>query len=805
MPDKPELKAEIGHVLFLDIVGYSKLLINEQTELLEHLKVMVRGSEQVRAAEAEGKLIRLATGDGMALVFRNSPEAPAQCALEVSRAVKEHPKLNLRMGIHSGPINEVSDVNERANVTGAGINLAQRVMDCGDAGHILLSKRVADDLAQYRHWQPLLHELGECEVKHGIRLSLVNLYTDEVGNPELPQKFSRRSAPFGGLRTRSARKKWAAIGAAVLLAAAIGFPLFQRKQTSRRPMSSAAPTVPVAEKSIAVLPFRNLSEDKANAFFAFGIQDEILTSLAKISGLKVTSRTSTQRYQSAPENLRQIGEELRVAHILEGSVQKVGDRVHINVQLIRANTDEHLWAQSYDRALADIFSVEVEVAQSVAASLQATLSPEEKARVETRPTDNPDAYVLYLRAREYQTRPTGLLQDYQMAAQLYSQAVALDPGFALAHARLSTTLAYTYLNFQPTQEIKARARAEAEEALRLRPDSGEGRLAYALCLYWTEKDYKAALREMEVARRLLPNDAEIDYFTGAIRRRQGQWGEAVASMDRASARDPRNALFAREVLLTRWMVRDWPTAARGGDRAVALAPDLPLLRVERSYVDIWARGDLGPLNAALAAVPAGLDPDGEVTLARWDAGLLARDFSAAQRIIAAASFEVALTPFGTPLPKAYLMGCVAIARDDPTQARPLFDAARPGMEADAAAFPLDAFRQAELGLLYAFLERKEDAIRQGRRAVELLPESKDAFYGPCLSGILALIYARSEQPDQALDLIERLLTLPGPVSQVFEGSITLSDLRLRWQWDPLRGNPRFQKLLERPEPKTVYR
>ena len=793
------MRLEIGHVLFIDIVGYSKRLINEQSELLQLLNEMVRRAEQVRAADAEGKLIRLTTGDGMALVFRNSPEAPVNCALELSRADQEHPELELRMGIHSGPINEVIDVNERANVTGAGINMAQRVMDCGDAGHILLSKRAADDLAEYRHWQPLLHDLGTCEVKHGVVISLVNLYSDQLGNPARPRKLQAAGLTTGN--AVSARARWLALGIAAVVAIAVGSWFFLHQ---KKPENSPNETNPIPQKSIAVLPFRNLSEDKENAFFAVGIQDEILTSLAKISGLKVTSRTSTDHYQSSPQNLSQIARELRVANVLEGSVQKLGDHVHINVQLIRADQDEHLWAQSYDRALADIFSVEVEVAQSVAASLQAALSPEEKARVERKPTENADAYLLYLRAREYHTRPTGLLQDYQTAAKLYGQAVALDPGFALAHARLAMALAYVHLNFQPTDEIKNRAQAEAAKALQLNPDLGESHVARALCLYWTEKDYEPALRELEVARRLLPNDTEIDFWSGAIQRRQGHWAKAVAAMERAAARDPRNALFAREVMLTNFMVRDWPASIRGGDRAVALAPDLPLLRVERSFVDLWARRDLRPLDAALAAVQTGLDPDGEVTLARWDAALLERNFSAAEDAITAASWKAALSPFGTPLPKDYLLGCVALARGDEARARKLLESARPEMESDAAVFPKDVFRQAQLGLLYAFLGRKEDAIRQGRHATELVPESKDALFGPCISGMLALIYARSGEPKQALDLIERLLTVPGPVTQVFDACITQNDLRLRWQWDPLRSDPRFQKIVAGPEPKTIY-
>jgi tetratricopeptide (TPR) repeat protein len=308
---------------------------------------------------------------------------------------------------------------------------------------------------------------------------------------------------------------------------------------------------------------------------------------------------------------------------------------------------------------------------------------------------------------------------------------------------------------------------------------------------------------MKIAARLLPGDAEIDFFSGAIRRRQGQWNESLASMQRALAGDPRNVLIAREILLTQSVVRDWPAAARAGDRAVALAPDLPLLRVERSYVDIWSKGDLAPLRAALAVVPPGVDPDGEITLARFDVALLARDVAAADRAVATGAPETVETVFGAVLPKSYLLGCIALARGEPARAQPLFESARGAMETEGLAFPRDPFRQAHLGLLYAFLGRKEDSLRLGHRAVELLPESKDAYYGPSVSGLLALIYARNGESDQALALIERLLKLPGPLSPVFEGSITLTDLRLRWQWDPLRKDPRFQRIVTGVEPKTI--
>src|SRR6266404_1833705 len=297
-----QIELEIAHILFIDTVGYSKLSINEQRAVVDELAEVVRNSDQYRKAEAAGRLIKIPAGDGMALVFYTSPEAPTQCAVEISRLLKEHPRLQLRMGVHSGPVSGVIDVNGHANLAGSGLNMAQRVMDCGDAGHILVSKRVADDLGEYEHWRPLLRDLGECEVKHGMRISIVNLHADQVGNPQLPKKFQ-------ALKTHSARMRWAMAMATVLALAAIivGFVFFLRRPV---PPAPAAP-----EKSIAVLPFENRSEEKANAYLADGIQDEILTRLSKIADLRVISRTSTQHYKSAPENLPEIARQLGVAHI----------------------------------------------------------------------------------------------------------------------------------------------------------------------------------------------------------------------------------------------------------------------------------------------------------------------------------------------------------------------------------------------------------------------------------------------------------------------------------------------------------
>jgi TolB-like protein/class 3 adenylate cyclase len=303
---KKEIQLEIAHVLFIDVVGYSKLSIDEQAEYLEQLREIVRATEPFRVAQAQGKLMRLPTGDGGALVFRTSSEAPVQCAVEIAGALKKNAKFGVRMGIHSGAVKEVMDLSEQGNIAGAGINIAQRVMDCADAGHILLSKHVADDLQQYAQWRPLLHDLGTCEVKHGVKIALFSLYSDQVGNPELPTKLTRDGA--------------------------------------RQEKVEPAPAVP--RKSIAVLPFKNLSEDKTNVYFADGIQEEILTRLSHVADLKVISRRSTERFRDTGEHIPDIAKQLRVAHMLEGSVQRAGYKVRVHVQLIDAEHDVHLWADA---------------------------------------------------------------------------------------------------------------------------------------------------------------------------------------------------------------------------------------------------------------------------------------------------------------------------------------------------------------------------------------------------------------------------------------------------------------------------
>src|SRR5438874_1567493 len=465
---KKEIQLEIAHVLFIDIVGYSKVSINEQRAVIDELNEVVRASEQFQKAEVEARLIKIPTGDGMALVFYKSPEEPVKCALEISRTLKEHPRLQLRMGVHSGPVSGVIDVNGHPNLAGVGLNMAQRVMSCGDAGHILLSKRVAEDLQEYEHWRPLLHDLGVCEVKHGARVAIVNLHADEVGNPQLPKKFQ-------ALKKQSTRMRWAAAAATLLALGAIvaAIAIFSRY---RARSSLAAP-----EKSIAVLPFENLSEEKANAYFADGIQDEILTKLAGIGDLKVISRSSVAKYKSKPEDLKTVARELDVATLLQGSVQKAGDKVRVNVQLIDARADTHLWAKSYDRDLKDVFAVESEVSQEIADTLRVKLAPGQSDALANAPTNDTEAYDLFLRG-EYEFHQAGISLDASAPADradaFYRRALARDPNFVEPAAELARSRLYRHWYVSPLAPAELEeVKSIIDRTLARAPNSPEATLA----------------------------------------------------------------------------------------------------------------------------------------------------------------------------------------------------------------------------------------------------------------------------------------------------------------------------------------
>jgi TolB-like protein/Tfp pilus assembly protein PilF len=782
---KTEIELEIAHVLFIDIVGYSKLSINDQHAAVEELNQIVRASEQFQRAEAADRLLKIATGDGMALVFYSSPEAPAQCAVEISRALKEHPRLQLRMGIHSGPVSGVVDVNNRPNLTGAGINVAQRVMDCGDGGHILLSKHVAEDLEEYERWRPLLHDLGTCEVKHGVRIGLSNLHSGEAGNPELPKKFRV-------LKKRRTRMRWAAMAVTLLALAAIvaGIAIF----SSYRVRS----TLTALQKSIAVLPFENLSDEKENAYFTEGVGDEILTALAKIADLKVISRTSVMQYKSGvSRNLREIGEQLGVAYVLEGSVQRMRGRVRVNAQLIDARTDAHLWAEHYDRPLDDVFAIQSEVAQAIADQLNAKLSLEEKAAIKQAPTADLVAYDLYVRAEALRAATSfnaRLKENLLEATRLLEQAIARDPTFFLAYCRLAEAhdLIYFFGNDHTPARL-ALADTAIQAALRLRPDSGDAHLALAQHLYRGFRNYEQALAELTLARGSLPNDPLVFELTGFIARRQGHWEESATNLKRALELDPRNLFFRQQLSFNYQFQRRYRDLAAVLDRALKQVPSDPDTRVARALVDLEERADSKPVHATIEAVVAE-DPVAAKTIAeRWlYVALCERDNLAVSRALAVIPPE-GLSVGSTWSPRAYFEALAARARGDATVARTAFTTARAEVEKIVREQPDYAQGLTVLGLIDAGLGRKDDAIREGRRAVELVPITKDALDGSDMMLNLTIIYAWTGEKDLALKQLAEAARIPSTLNYGW--------LRLHPEWDPVRGDPRFENIVASLAPK----
>src|SRR5437588_1876668 len=650
--EKTKLRLEIAHVLFIDIVGYSKLLITEQSDELRTLREIVRQTEQFRLAEAEGKLLRLPTGDGGALVFRNTPEAPVLCALEINKALKKYPELRIRMGIHSGPVNEITDLNEQANIAGAGINIAQRIMDCGDAGHILLSKHVAEDLEQYPRWRPYLHDLGECEVKHGVRVGVVNLSADKVGNPQLPKKLQT-------FKARRARLRWAEAAVALLVVVAIvaGYVFLLR----RSPRSASA----IMERSIAVLPFANLSDDKQNAFFVDGVQDEILTDLARVADLKVISRTSVMQYKNtATRNLREIGEKLGVAHLLEGSVQRVANKVRVNAQLIDARNDAHLWAQTYDRDLADVFAIQSEIAEAIAQQLQAHLSSREKAQINTTPTTDLVAYDLFLRARQLgdlANNPDAkgsLLQ----AITLLEEAVRRDPKFVRAHCLMCEIHLELYWDgFDHTDARRGLARVALQNAESLQPDSGEVHMQKGIYAYHGFRDYDRALSEFELARRLLPNEARLYEILGAVDRRTTRWKEAEEVFRRAVELDPINFSVLEEAGFTFQGLRRYREAEPLLKRALAISPNDPFARGGLGWNAFCEKGDVAAWRKELDFV-ANKGPDAARAVAFLSllCAWAEHDRAAAEKAIALVPPEgIANTIDETPIPREWCVGRTA--------------------------------------------------------------------------------------------------------------------------------------------------
>jgi TolB-like protein/Flp pilus assembly protein TadD len=561
----------------------------------------------------------------------------------------------------------------------------------------------------------------------------------------------------------------------------------------------------IPAKSIAVLPFENLSDDPENAYFADGVHDDILSSLAKISDLKVISRTSVRQYKEGARNLREIGQALGVAHILEGTVRRAGNRVRVNAQLINAQTDAHIWADTFDRELTNLFALQSELAERITAALRANLSAHERASMRIHPTSDLAAYELFLRARDlfHWSGVGDPLENGEKALRLIDQAVARDPQFALAYCLGSRLNAELYwFGHDRSRARLNNAKAAADVALRLQPDLGDAHLALAFFYYYGYRDYKRARTEIEIAQQATPNDAEIWDGAGAVGRREGRWNEAIANFEKARYLDPRNFSVISNLAETLIAMRRYSEAQHAVDNALLVDPNAHLFSIARASIDLKKNGDTAPLRAALGVIPGDFDPGGTVTTVGIRLSLMERDFAEAARILAASAHDrftdsgfggTAGMIDGYTFPKTWYEGLVARAHGNVDTAQDAFEEARRVVEVDLAQWPDDMKAIMMLAFIHAALGRKEDALREGRRAVELLPISKDAYDGPILATNLAAIYAQVGKRDLALEQLATLIEVPnGP---------TPGTLRAEPEWDALRGDPRFEKIVASLAPK----
>src|SRR5437867_2363915 len=544
------------------------------------------------------------------------------------------------------------------------------------------------------------------------------------------------------------------------------------------------------DKSIAVLPFENLSGDPDNAYFADGIQDDILTNLSKIGDLKVISRTSVMSYRgSGTRNARDIGKALGVATLVEGSVRRIGNRVRVNVQLINASTDEHIWAEDYDRDLTDVFAIQTDLAQKIVYTLQAKLSPNEKARLDRRPTQDPNAYLLFVQAHDYANR-TDMFRDTTLKAEpLFEQAINLDPNFSLAYAGLSMVESWLYHSFDPLPARRDKARLNADEALRLQPDLPEGHLALGFSYYYGDRDYERALAEFEIAKRGLPNDAQAYLAIGSIQRRQGKWAESTANLEKAATLDPKNTNLLINLCYSYMAERKFETADKILDRVIVAAPQSLEAPLVKGGVAILWKGDLSVAEKVFSSVPPGADPQGLMTWAHVWVLTLGRKFPEALQVLQKFRGETLITYSTASSPKAFLEGTIHLLQGDKTKAKAELEHARVVSEKLLREAPEDPARHAQHGLILAALGQKQEAIAEGKRAVELLPESQDAFDGPQETAALAQIFAWTGESDEAFRLLDHLLTI--------RSGLTVPIFKLDPAWDPLRKDPRFQTLINK--------
>jgi TolB-like protein/Tfp pilus assembly protein PilF len=621
-------------------------------------------------------------------------------------------------------------------------------------------------------------------------VSVTNLYSDEVGNPNLPSKLQ-------AVEKHHAHVRWAAVALGLLVVAALaaGVLSFLRKGPAR----SLATAV---EKSIAVLPFENLSSNKENAYFTEGVQDEILTHLARIADLKVISRTSVMQYKSgAPRNLREIGQQLGVAHVVEGSVQRAANKVRVNAQLIDARNDAHLWAQTYDRDLADVFAIQSEIAKAIADQLQAKLSPNEKKAIEQPPTTDLAAFDLYSRAKSLLFTANFSEPNLRKAIELLDEAVKRDPSFFDAYCQLAYTHGYFYARGDHTPARLALAEAALQAATRLRPDAAETHLARAQYLYYGLRDYAGALAELEIARRALPNDPRLFELIGYILRRRGQQEEGLRNLERAVELDALNFFTLQQIALSYQGLRRYAEAIAALDRALVIVPDNVETRASRGLWYISWKADTRPLRQTIDAILAqGAGAIASAADIWFFCALAERDPAAAERALVALGDNPCWLEDGIILSHSFGEGLLARMTKDEARARTAFEAARAQQEKIVQAQPDYGPALCVLGLIDAALGRKDLALEEGRRAIALMPVEKDVINGSLVLQYFAITAAWAGDKELALQQLEAGLRAPAPSYMLSYGALKLLPF-----WDPLRGDPRFEKIVTSLAPKEPPR
>lgn len=787
----PAEQRKLAAIMFTDMVGYSALSQRDDKlalELLEEHREMLREI----FPEFNGTEIKT-IGDAFLVEFRSALEA-AECAIAIQRKLAHRNadapaarQIQVRIGVHIGDV-----VHRGGDVYGDGVNIASRIEQLAAAGGICVSMDV------------------ERQIRNAVETRFEKLAPTELKNISVPMELFRIVLPwekktdFRGQRPEVGKSNalsrsklwWVTIPIFLIVAIGWWWTRFPHKdRTSAAAQINQSQNIP--EKSIAVLPFENLSDDKSNAYFADGVQDEILTDLAKIADLKVISRTSVMQYRNAAaRNLREIGQQLGVAHVLEGSVQRAANKIRINAQLIDARDDAHLWAQTYDKGISDIFAIQSEIAKAIAEQLQAKLSPKETEVVETRPTKDVVAYDLYLRASEIERNRassigTGGAEGAKEEIRLLEQAVNRDPTFVPALCKLANSYLYLHWVNDRSAPYVDLAKKTLETAARLQPEAGEVHLTRGLLYYRGSLDYKAALAEFALGQRSLPNDASIPFLIGMVNRRQGKWDEAIRHIEQAAKLDPHNLQLISEQATTLFILNRYEESAQVLDNALTWKPRDFGMSYLRAWVDEDWKADLGRLKALVAGgadKPA--DPNDLIT-ARLLLAFCERNYQAAQQALDTPELAE-VDDNGYPIPKEWTQGIIARGLGDKTRANAAFLAARERIASAVRQNPDDAKTLIVLGQIDAALGRTADALKEGEHARELLPLSKDALNGALILNRLARIYAQAGDVNRAISFLQKMMPSPQVVSV---GALAYGSLKLDEDWDPLRGDPRFENIV----------